>query len=214
MLFAVLGDRQRSLAEIDSFYEEIWAAPAVRAEVREVLSVLADRSRRLVHPLDGFPDVPLQVHGTYALYEIIAALGLQGRDGRLRETREGVLWCDAARTDLLFVTLRKSERDYSPSTLYQDHPISRDLFHWESQSGTRAASPTGLRYQRHAAQGSHVWLFTRERRRDDRGFAVPYVFLGPVTYAGHRGERPMAVTWRLHRPMPAEVYLEGKVAEG
>ncbi len=48
--------------------------------------------------------------------------------------------------DAFFITLKKSEADYSPTTMYADYPISRDLFHWESQSTTSVNSPTGRRY--------------------------------------------------------------------
>ena len=41
--------------------------------------------------------------------------------------------------DAFFVTLKKSEADYSPTTMYRDYPISPTLFHWESQSTTSVA---------------------------------------------------------------------------
>ena len=56
--------------------------------------------------------------------------------------REGVLWHQASVTDLLFITLRKSEALFSPSTRYRDLALFPSLFHWESQSTTTAASPT------------------------------------------------------------------------
>jgi len=42
---------------------------------------------------------------------------------------------------LFFVTLDKSEREYSPTTLYKDYAISPTQFHWESQSTTTQLSP-------------------------------------------------------------------------
>lgn len=98
-------------------------------------------------------------------------------------------------------TLDKTGGQYSPTTRYRDYAISRELIHWESQSGTRAQSPTGRRYQRHVAEGSHVLLFGRETA-DDRAF----YFLGPATYMSHRGEMPMGVTWRLTNPLPGDLF--------
>jgi hypothetical protein len=46
-----------------------------------------------------------------------------------------VLWLAGA-TDLLFITLRKSEALFSPSTRYRDLALGPPLFHWESQSTT------------------------------------------------------------------------------
>jgi len=42
-----------------------------------------------------------------------------------------VKWLPEYRTDLLMVTLKKSEKRFSPSTPYRDYPISPDLFHWD-----------------------------------------------------------------------------------
>jgi len=46
-----------------------------------------------------------------------------------------VLWLAGA-TDLLFITLRKSEALFSPSTRYRDLALGPPQFHWESQSTT------------------------------------------------------------------------------
>ena len=77
--------------------------------------------------------------------------------------REGVLAHQASATDLLFITLRKSEALFSPSTRYRDLALGPSLFHWESQSTTTASSPTGQRYIHHETRGSRVLLFVRER---------------------------------------------------
>ena len=113
-----------------------------------------------------------------------------------------MLFSAAANADALLVTLHKSESDYSPTTIYQDYAISQDLFHWESQSGTTVASPTGQRYLRHRETGSHVLLFSRTQKVSAFGTGAPYLFLGEADYVEHRGERPIAITWRLRVPMP------------
>jgi hypothetical protein len=92
--------------------------------------------------------------------------------------------------------------------MYADYPISPTLFHWESQSTTSVASPTGQRYIRGSGE---KLLFVRRGRNNDFGTA-PYVFLGPVDYVSHQGERPIAITWRLRTPMPADLFAESAVA--
>lgn len=99
-------------------------------------------------------------------------------------------------TDLLFVTLDESGKTFSPTTSYKDYALSPTLFHWQSQSTTSDASPTGLRYQQHERRGSRVLLFVREQ--DDGAFT----FLGPVHYEPHEGSRPMSIVWRLDVPLP------------
>jgi hypothetical protein len=79
------------------------------------------------------------------------------------------------------------------TTRYRDYAISRELFHWESQSTTSADSRTGQRYQHHREQGSQVLLFARVRDTDPS-----FWFLGPCECVQHRGSRPMAVTLDQH----------------
>ncbi|MDW7712495.1 MAG: DUF3427 domain-containing protein [Deferrisomatales bacterium] len=213
MLFAALGNRKRPVTDLGAALAELWGEPAMRTEFLQLLTVLADRSRSAVYSLDFGKPVPLQVHGTYALYEILAAFRTLAK-GRLRETREGVLYDEATRSALLFVTLEKSEKEYSATTRYDDYPISPTEFHWESQSVTRAVSPTGRRYVNHEREGGHVLLFVRQRKKDGRGETMPYRFLGPVSYVRHEGERPMRIVWRLRHAMPAELFQEAKVVAG
>jgi hypothetical protein len=116
--------------------------------------------------------------------------------------REGVLWHEPSQCDLLFVTLRKSEALFSPTTRYRDLALGPSLFHWESQSTTTAASATGQRYVHHEARGLQVLLFVREQRKQG-GVTEPFRCLGFATYESHEGERPMAIRWRLEREIPA-----------
>jgi hypothetical protein len=115
---------------------------------------------------------------------------------------EGVLWHQASATDLLFITLRKSEALFSPSTRCRDLALGPSLFHWESQSTTTAAaSPTSQRYIHHANRGSRVLLFVREQRKQDGRAGAPtepFVCLGFARYESHEGERILFVhQWRF-----------------
>ncbi len=133
-------------------------------------------------------------------------------DGRKpNSVREGVLYSHAARSDACFVTLKKSESDYSPTTMYRDYALSPTLFHWESQSVTRVASATGHRYLHHRERGSNVLIFARHRKVTAFGAGAPYLFLGAADYVEHRGERPIAITWRLRSTMPASVFAIASV---
>jgi hypothetical protein len=123
---------------------------------------------------------------------------------------QGVAWAPETQTDALLVNLRKTERDFSPSTMYRDYAISPELFHWESQNSTAVSSETGLRYLHHGERGSHVALFVRESPTDDLGPA-PFLCLGLCSYLEHAGERPIAITWRLRRPMPAATFRTASV---
>jgi hypothetical protein len=162
------------------------------------------RSRTLAAPSPLGAEVPLTLHARYSRQEVVAALGF-GAGVRPKVTQGGILWVPQAQSDVFFVDLRKAERDYSPTTMYRDYAINRELFHWESQSRQTPAQPTVQRYINHQEQGTRVLLFVREGKRSELG-TQPFTFLGPVAYVEHRGERPVAFTWRLPRPMPEELF--------
>jgi hypothetical protein len=177
----------------------VWQHPQVRLELQQLIPILRDRIDH-VHPSAGLPEVPLRVHAKYTRGEILAALD-EGADAATPPWREGVYHARSARADLLAFTLDKTSGAFSPTTRYRDYAISPELIHWESQSTTRADSPTGLRYRNHARMGQAILLFARVRQ-DDRAF----YFLGPARYVTHDGERPMAVTWRLETPLPGDLF--------
>lgn len=97
----------------------------------------------------------------------------------------------------------KSDKEYSPTTMYHDYSINENLFHWQSQSTTSETSPTGQRYIHHRQRGSKILLFVRETKNDLAG-AAPYTFLGTANYVKHEGSRPMSITWKLDVPIPAK----------
>ena len=177
----------------------LWRHPQVLDELRGLLAVCEARIDHLHTPLAARPHVPLQVHARYTRLEILAALGV-GDAARVPPWQTGVYDADGEGADLLAFTLDKSD-GFSPTTRYRDYALSPSLIHWESQSVTRADSPTGRRYQTHERLGRLVLLFAR-LHQNDRAFW----FLGPARYRGHVGERPMAITWELDHPLPADLY--------
>ena len=146
----------------------------------------------------GF-DCPLDLHCTYSRDQIMVAMDFM----KPSAVREGVKWLPEKQLDVLFVTLNKSDKDYSPTTMYQDYSINESLFHWQSQSTTAENSPTGQRYIHHKERGSKVLLFVREFKEDrTTGVAEAYTYLGTANYVKHTGSRPMNIIWRLDDPIP------------
>jgi superfamily II DNA or RNA helicase/HKD family nuclease len=178
----------------------LWAHPQVRAELIELFDELAGRISHLGAGITALPEVPLQVSARYTRHEILAACGVT-EGVETRQWREGVHHARNLPADLLLFTLDKTSGQFSPTTRYRDYAISRELIHWESQSGVRADSPTGRRYQQHRSLGNHILLFARLNSAD-RSFH----FLGPATYVSHEREQPMAITWRLERPLPGDLF--------
>ena len=146
----------------------------------------------------GF-DCPLDVHCTYTQRQLLAALDYMNYSSM----RQGVLYLPEKHIDVFLITLNKSDKDYSPTTMYDDYAISNIQFHWQSQSTTSAESPTGQRYIHHAEHGGRILLFVREFKKDILGTA-PYTFLGQATYVSHNGSKPMNIVWQLEKPIPGK----------
>ena len=178
--------------------------PVLLGEMIELLQYRFDQIDFIDEPVNVGFDCPLDLHCNYTRDQIMVALDFL----KPSTVREGVKWLPDKKLDVFFITLNKSDRDYSPTTMYNDYSISEELFHWQSQSTTSADSPTGQRYIHHSERGSRVLLFVREFKKDAvSGAAAAYTYLGTASYVRHEGSRPMNVTWALDRPIPAK-YLK------
>ena len=188
----------------DGVLEHLYAladSPVMLGEVMELLRYRFEQIDFIDEPVDVGFDCPLDLHCTYTRDQLLVALDFM----KPSTVREGVKWLPDKQQDVLLVTLNKSDKDYSPTTMYNDYSISESLFHWQSQSTTAEQSTTGQRYIHHRERGSRVLLFVRENRTDSLfGGAAAYTFLGTASYLKHEGSRPMNITWHLDRPIPAK----------
>ena len=203
MLHFTLWTREWRPATLGESVRRLCANPTMLDELRDLLASKLELVDEVPDPFVLPFLCPLQLHAEYTRDEILAALGVWTLDSQ-RELREGVLYVETLPADFFFITLNKTDGDYSPTTMYEDYAISDELFHWQSQSTISAESPTGQRYIRHGERGSSVLLFVREDKRSN-GLALPYTFLGPVDYAGHEGGRPMSIVWKLRHKLPAKL---------
>ena len=179
-------------------------SPVLLSEMIELLKYQYNRIDFIDAPVEVGFDCPLDLHCTYTRDQIMVALDFL----KPATVREGVKWLPEQKLDVFFVTLNKADKDYSPTTMYNDYSINEWLFHWQSQSTTAAESPTGQRYIHHKERGSKVLLFVREFKADRiTNGAEAYTFLGTANYVKHDGSRPMNITWKLDAPIPAK-YLK------
>ncbi|MFG1856041.1 DUF3427 domain-containing protein [Actinomadura geliboluensis] len=197
-------DSRKDLSFVEQHLMRLWANPSRHEELIEVVNVLHERTNRLTPPVPGMPDLPLRLHARYTRGEALAAFGMEVTGSMVA----GVQWFPSQQADVFLVTINKTEKQFSPTTMYNDRAISQTLFQWESQGRTRENSETGQRYINHASRGSTVHLFLREIKED------AYDYAGPMTYLSHEGERPMRILWELARPLPADVFHYAKVNAG
>nr|WP_299167920.1 DEAD/DEAH box helicase [uncultured Arthrobacter sp.] len=207
MLFYTLWSDGGGFQTYDDGLDHLRRFRFVCDEIRQLVELGVTDSKHAAKGLGAdLQHIPLSSHATYRREEVLAALEYGSLElGKNVQHREGVAWCPAASTDVFFVTLNKDEKNHSATTMYKDYAIGQDLFHWESQNSTAPNSPVGQRYLNHKSRGSQVLLFTRDTAEDESGLTVPYTCLGQVDYVQHSGEKPIAITWKLHRPMPADV---------
>ncbi|MCC3276566.1 DUF3427 domain-containing protein [Arthrobacter sp. zg-Y20] len=209
MLFFALWPEGGGFEDYDAGLDFVRALSPVVSEIRQLMELGVQRSRYSPKGLGrGLQYVPLYSHATYRREEVLAGLGYLSLDGRRARHREGVAWCEDTNTDAFFVTLEKDAKDRAASIMYKDYAMSPEVFHWESQNATSPDSPTGQRYLNHKKAGSQVLLFTRPRENDDSGLTMAYTCLGQMDYMSHTGSKPVAITWKLQRPMPGDVYVD------
>ena len=176
------------------------ASPVLRDEMLALMQYRYAHIDILDQPLDFDFACPIDLHCTYSRDQLLVALDFM----KPAIVREGVKWLPEKKLDVLFVTLNKSDKDYSPTTMYQDYSINKTLFHWQSQSTTSARSKTGQRYIHHRAEGSRILLCVRDAKKDAWGGTASYSVLGFVDYVQHTGSNPMSITWRLAAEIPAK----------
>ena len=211
LLLTLRNVSKGSYGTFDDALADFWRHLSIRRELLELLDILDSKITHLQRPL-GLPgEIPLMVHASYNQQEILSAFGSSDVTNPFR-LQAGVYFHQQTKTDLLFITLEKSEKYYSPTTRYLDFAISDDLFHWESQANTSASSETAQRYFNHDASGSNVVLFIRKSRQDASRRTMPYFCAGTARYVEHRSERPVQITWRLDHKLPGDVFAEYRAA--
>jgi len=180
---------------------QIKESPVMCSEIIELLRYNYDRIDFIDEPVDLGFDCPLDLHCAYTRDQILVAVDFM----KPSTVREGTKYLNDKKVDLHFVTLNKAEKDYSPTTMYNDYSINETFFHWQSQSTTAEASPTGQRYINHRESGIKELLFVREFKSENIGAgAAAYTYLGTANYVRHAGSRPMNITWKLDKPIPAK----------
>jgi superfamily II DNA or RNA helicase len=188
--------------------------PIMVEELNEVVNYLINKVDIVEKDIQLNYPFPLKVHSRYNRDQILVAIGLHQFD-KSSSNREGVALNKDINTEALFVTLKKTEKEYSPTTLYDDYAINEYLFHWQSQNATSPESPKGLSYINQEDHDKKILLFVREQNDDEFGFTMSYVFLGDANFVNSSGSKPMNVEWKLSEPMPAYIWKEsGKLAIG
>lgn len=174
--------------------------PLFVREIKEVCEyLLANIENRTFAVGEGMP-LALEQYGLYTREEVFTIFGRQKADRKMQGSVAGVFKIDELNTELFFVTLNKSEKDFSATTMYDDYVVSETQFHWKSQNcDTHQGS--GKRFVQQAINKKKFVLFVRESKEDGFGNTCPFYCFGLVDYISSYDNKPMSIDWRLHQPI-------------
>jgi len=199
---------------LEDSIREIGKNKILTLEIIEVLEILIDKIDFLEGEIKLPYSQPLKLHSRYTREQILSAFGFHTFQKK-SEIREGVAFSKEKNTELLFITLNKSEKDFSPTTLYEDFAISEKLFHWQTQNSVSPEKGKGLTYINHFKEKKRILLFVREINEDEYGNVMASVFLGEGKLLEHYGSKPMSIKWELNEPMPSFLWKDSaKMAVG
>lgn len=158
------------------------------------------------------PELPfgssLELHAQYSSTDIVARMDQASLESA-GQRGVGVLHFANKKAYALLITFQKTEREFSPSTMYADYPISRELIHWESQSNTTQRSETGQNLILNEERAYTILIFARDVKRR-KGVTVPFTYLGPANLVNFESERPIKIVWRLRYQMPVEMFEDNR----
>ncbi len=195
-------------ANLKESFVRLTQNPSILRDLDEVLTWSNDEARVISEPLNLPFESQLELHALYGSDELKAALGGASFESA-GVTGVGWLHFRTIRAYGALITFQKTEKEFSPSTMYKDYPISRELLHWETQSQTSQASDTGQNLIHHQERGYTILFFARSKKRTERATA-PFTFLGPARLVSYESERPIQIVWHLQHPMPADMFEENR----
>lgn len=172
-----------------------------KEEAAEIVAYLLSHLEITTVPLgdDVLPGVEL--YGCYTREEIFTLVGRQTIEKRMSGSVSGRFELPEYDATLLFVTLNKSDKDFSPSTQYDDYVINKDYFHWQSKNTDSHYNRGGRIYIDQPQKHNKIILFVREEKRDGFGNTSPFHCFGLVDYVSSHGDFPMNITWKLKEPV-------------
>lgn len=174
--------------------------PIFASEIKELTDYLIEKLETRTFPVgEGMP-LALEQYGCYTREEVFSIFGRQTANKKMQGSVAGAFKIDELNAELFFVTLNKSERDFSPTTMYDDYVVSENQFHWQSQAND-THNGKGKRFTEQRTNKKKFLLFVRENKKDGFGNTCPFYCFGLVDYISSYGDKPMSINWRMHQPI-------------
>ena len=203
-----------SLQKTDAVWDDFMSRRGIVKDMLEFLDWRASRVEPLRVVTFAETSKYLELHRTYNSKQISASIGRSGG-----VIMSGTDFNRERNLDSFFITIRKPEAEFSPSTMYKDYAKSPHVFHWETPGRTTVDSSEGQRY---LLGLSKKMLFIRHSKKvrldvtgqhDLPGATAYYTFLGPVkNVLGHESEKPIGIDFEMEYDLPADVYAYARGA--
>ena len=208
--YRIWGDKGSNLgiASLEDAFHRLTRNPSILSDLDEILAWAQDTTE-VSGQIPQLPFVcPLELHAHYGGKEIQAVFGRANLE-TAGQAGVGSFHFADLKTYVLLVTFQKTEKEFSPSTMYADYPISRELMHWESQANTAQHHTDGQNLIHHQEWGYTILVFARGQKKRN-GVTVPFSYLGPVDMVSYDCDRPIKMVWRLRHPMPVEMFEDNR----
>jgi len=208
--YRVWGDKGINLGitSLDDAFHRLARNPSILADLDEILASSQDATE-VSGLIPQLPFAcPMELHAHYGGKEIQAVFGRANLE-TAGQTGVGSFHFADKKTYALLVTFQKTEKEFSPSTMYADYPISRELMHWESQANTAQHHTDGQNLIHHQERGYTILVFARDQKKRNN-VTVPFTYLGPVDMVSYESDRPIKMVWRLRYQMPVEMFEDNR----
>jgi superfamily II DNA or RNA helicase/HKD family nuclease len=208
--YRIWGDKGNNLGitSLEDAFHRLARNPTILADLDEILSWSLDTTG-VSGQIPELPfTCPLELHAHYSGKEIQTVFGKANFETS-GQAGVGVFHFPEVKAYALLITFQKTEKEFSPSTMYADYPISRELLHWESQANTAQHHNDGKNLLHHVDRGYTILVFARDQKKRN-GVTVPFTYLGPVDRVSYESERPIKMVWRLNYPMSVEMFEDNR----
>lgn len=196
LAFANREDVVRSVSQLSWFMEEL----------HFMVSLRLSQLNQSTHWLKIDDQAEIELYGCYSSDEI--HLLLENKLGRWQVL--GAQYNKERKFAMIFVTLNKSDKEYSPSTRYEDYAISPEQFHWQTMNKVRQNSVEGQRIIQQHQNGWKFILFVRDSKQDEYGITNAYYCLGLMDVDRFHSECPMNVIMNMQNNIPGFILDSAK----
>lgn len=203
MFYYILYQNNINKVGINSISEAIKrlnSYPLFIQEIEEIVDYLIDNLYIKTFYIGSGLPLALEQYGCYTREDIFTIFGRQTAEKCMQGSVSGVFNFEEYNTEAFFVTLNKSDADFSPSTQYDDYVISEYKFHWQSQNND-SHTGRGRRFVEQKENNKKFLLFVREQKKDGFGNTCPFHCFGLVDYVRSYGDCPMNIEWKLQEPV-------------